>query len=144
MVASDTLPTDMVLVRRMGVSSRPHSTTWVRPETSPAPLSTKAPASTLSAKMGSGGRMAVTPVRTGPLPTTSGPSPRMSVVWPTRTPGTSVIALSDPVGRCPMAKPSSRSRRLTSHLFHTEGTEDTEQEEAEHWLPPLCALCSLW
>ena len=73
--ASDTLPTDMVLVSRMGVSSKPHSTTWVSPETSPAPFSTNEPASTRSEKIGSGGRMAVTPVRTGPSPTTSGPSP---------------------------------------------------------------------
>ena len=42
------------------------------------------------------GRMAVTPVRTGPVPTTSGPSPRTIVVWPTSTPATSVMALSGP------------------------------------------------
>ena len=29
----------------------------------------------------------MTPVRTGPLPTTSFPLPEMSVVWPTSTPG---------------------------------------------------------
>jgi hypothetical protein len=109
-VASDTLPTDMVLVSRIGVSRRPHSTTWVRPETSPAPLSTKEPASTRLEKIGSGGRIAVTPVRTGPSPTTSGPSPSMRVVWPTRTPGTSVMALAGPVGTCPMEKPRTRKR----------------------------------
>ena len=42
--ASETLPTDIVLVSRIGVSSSPHSCTWVSPETSPAPLSTKPPA----------------------------------------------------------------------------------------------------
>ena len=40
------------------------------------------------------GTTTVTPVRTGPCPVTSGPgSPAMSVVWPTRTPATSVMAL---------------------------------------------------
>ncbi len=38
------------------------------------------------------------PVRTGPLPFSSGPSPSTSVVWPTRTPGTSVIAPCGPLG----------------------------------------------
>ena len=42
--------------------------------------------------------MTVTPVRTGPSPTTSEPSPRISVVVPTATPSTSVIALPGPVG----------------------------------------------
>ncbi len=37
--------------------------------------------------------MAVTPVRTGPLPTINFPWPEMSVVWPTSTPFTSVMAL---------------------------------------------------
>ena len=49
--ASETLPTDMVLVSRMGVSSRPHSCTWVSPDTSPAPLSTNAPATARCWKM---------------------------------------------------------------------------------------------
>jgi len=38
------------------------------------------------------GRMAVTPVRTGPCPDLSGPEPRMMVEWPTETPFTSVMA----------------------------------------------------
>src|SRR4051794_13038252 len=54
--------------------------------------------------------MTVTPVRTGPLPTTSGPSPAMSVVWPTRTPATSVIALKGPRGSPPIAIPRSDAR----------------------------------
>src|ERR1700739_1662450 len=40
--------------------------------------------------------MAVTPVRTGPLPTSSLPAPEMIVAWPTSTPFTSVIALLEP------------------------------------------------
>ena len=49
--------------------------------------------------------------RSGPAPAaTSGPSPRMIVRWPTRTPGTSVIALSGPGRPVPMAMPRSRAR----------------------------------
>ena len=91
--ASETFPTAIVLVSRIGVSRRPHSTTWVRPETSPAPLRTKLPASTRFRNTSALGRIAVTPVRTGPLPTSSIPSPEMMVAWPTRTPATSVMAL---------------------------------------------------
>src|SRR5918995_419485 len=52
----------------------------------------------------------VTPVLTGPSPTTSGPSPRMIVECPTRTPSTSVIALFGPAGRLPTVTPRSRAR----------------------------------
>src|SRR6185436_20185668 len=55
--------------------------------------------------------MAVTPVRTGPLPTFSGPSPEMSVVTPTSTPEMSVIALSGP-GVPSNGTPRSRARGL--------------------------------
>jgi hypothetical protein len=48
-------------------------------------------------------------VRTGPSPTRSGPSPEISVVWPTRTPGTSVIAFAGPGGRSPITIPRSRA-----------------------------------
>ena len=56
-------------------------------------------------------RIAVTPVRTGPRPTTSGPRPSMSVVCPTSTPATSVIALSGP-GVPANGTPRSRARGL--------------------------------
>ncbi len=109
--ASDTAPTDMVLVRRMGVSISPHSMTCVMPETSPAPLSTKPPPFMRSMKMLPRlGRMAVTPVRTGPCPGLSGPSPRMMVLCPTSTPSTSVMALYRPVLKRPSGMPSSRAR----------------------------------
>jgi hypothetical protein len=52
----------------------------------------------LSEKNFSIGMIAVTPVRTGPLPAVSLPSPAISVVWPTRTPATSVMAFQVPVG----------------------------------------------
>src|SRR5271157_4516348 len=55
--------------------------------------------------------MAVTPVRTGPLPTMSLPEPEMSVVWPTSTPFTSVMALLGP-GVPSKGTPRSRARGL--------------------------------
>src|SRR5579859_3883452 len=55
--------------------------------------------------------MAVTPVRTGPLPISSLPSPEISVVWPTSTPLTSVIALFGP-GVPSNGTPRSRARGL--------------------------------
>src|SRR5579863_1962622 len=55
--------------------------------------------------------MAVTPVRTGPLPTSSLPSPEMRVVWPTSTPCTSVMELSGP-GVPSKGTPRSRARGL--------------------------------
>ena len=55
--------------------------------------------------------MAVTPVRTGPLPTSSLPSPEISVVWPTSTPLTSVMALLGP-GVPSKGTPRSRARGL--------------------------------
>ena len=81
------------------------------PETSPAPLSTKPPPFIRSMKMLPRlGRMAVTPVRTGPWPGRSGPSPRMMVLWPTSTPSTSVMALYLPGLKRPRGSPSSRAR----------------------------------
>jgi hypothetical protein len=54
--------------------------------------------------------MTVTPVRTGPLPGVSAPSPSMMVLCPTRTPGTSVIALFGPTGIDPIVLPRSLNR----------------------------------
>ena len=82
----------------MGVSINPHSWIWVTPVSSPAPLSTKLPAMGRSRNTSSHGMMAVTPVRTGPLPGELRPSPSMMVLCPTRTPGTSVMALPGPTG----------------------------------------------
>ena len=50
------------------------------------------------------GTIAVTPVRIGPVPTSRGPSPSISVVIPTVTPPTSVIAFSGPGGSRPDAE----------------------------------------
>src|SRR6185369_13446399 len=79
------------------------------------------PASTRSVNTAPGGRMAVTPVRTGPLPTTRGPSPQISVVCPTRTPATSVMAFSGPVGNRPRVKPSWRSLLRTGQAYRRRG-----------------------
>src|SRR5437870_13146375 len=63
--------------------------------------------------------MAVTPLRiTGSEPPGS---PRQTVWWPTRTPGTSVIALWVPVGRNPTGIPKSRA------LPRAGGGDDTDQ-----------------
>src|SRR6266851_4068471 len=108
---SETAPTEMVLVSRIGVSINPHSITWVRPETSPAPFKTNPPPVIRSEKMlPVSGMIAVTPVRTGPCPGRRGPEPRIIVQWPTRTPSTSVIALYLPGLKRPSGKPSSRAR----------------------------------
>ena len=95
--ASRTIPTLWVLVIATGDVSRPDSRTHSRPVSSPLPFSRWHPAKTGSRQAsGPRGETTVTPVRTGPWPTTEGPSPEMSVVWPTRTPATSVMALSGP------------------------------------------------
>src|SRR4051812_33478477 len=60
------------------------------------------------------GTIIVTPVRTGPSPTTRPPSPRITVAWPTRTQPTSVIALAGPGRPCPIATPRSRARTWVS------------------------------
>src|SRR6185503_9010906 len=56
------------------------------------------------------GSTAVTPVRTGPCPTFSAPSPLTIVAWPTSTPATSVMALRRPVGNAPTTMLRSRAR----------------------------------
>jgi hypothetical protein len=55
-------------------------------------------------------------VRTGPLPCTSGPSPLISVVVPTSTPATSVIALNGP-GFPENGSPQSRPRFTSAINF---------------------------
>ena len=95
--ASRTTPTLCVLVMATGPVSVPDSRTHSRPVSSPLPLRRWQPAKTGECvPSGSGGTTTVTPVRIGPWPTTSGPSPSTIVAWPTLTPGTSVIALRGP------------------------------------------------
>ena len=79
-IASRTTPTLKVFVMPIGVVRSPDSRTHSSPVSSPLPFRRWQPA-----KSGvSGGTTIVTPVRTE--------SPSISVVWPTRTPATSVIA----------------------------------------------------
>ncbi len=111
--ASRTVPTECVFVSPIAPLSSPDSRIHSRPVSSPLPLSVCDPAKTGSDQtLPSWGTMTVTPVRTGPLPTTSGPSPRMIVAWPTRTPATSVIAFQGPGWPSPMTIPRSRDRTL--------------------------------
>ena len=78
--ASRTTPTLCVLVIRIGVPRHPDSSTQVVPVISPLPLSEYQAAKARPRSVFPRGRMAVTPVRTGPFPTTSFPSPEISVV----------------------------------------------------------------
>src|SRR5580700_185238 len=95
--ASRTTPTLCVLVIITGPSRNPDSSTHVVPVISPFPFCENQPANTgLFMEFVPRGKMAVTPVRTGPLPTTNFPSPEINVVWPTVTPATSVMAFSAP------------------------------------------------
>ena len=109
--ASATSPTFSVLVSAMGDSITPSSRICSNPTTFPTPLIVWTAARTFSRnRLPPWGRMTVTPVRTGPCPGRSGPSPAWSVTCPTRTPGTSVIALSRPTGNSPTINPASRAR----------------------------------
>ena len=97
MTASRTMPTLWVLVIRMGPSANPDSSIQVVPVISPLPFKDDQPAKQGSSKLRFPlGRIAVTPVRTGPFPTVKAPSPRIIVAWPTSTPFTSVMALNGP------------------------------------------------
>ena len=105
--ASWTTPTECVFVSPIGEVSIPHSRIHSSPVSSPFPFRRWAPAKTGSSQgLPSCGRTTVTPVRTE--------APSIRVVWPTRTPGTSVIAFSSPVGSVPMRIPSSLARGLAT------------------------------
>jgi len=78
------------------------------------------------------GRTAVTPVRTGPLPISRLPSPEMSVVWPTVSPETSVMALSGggvPSKGTPRSRAAGLGRR--SFLSKTEGLRERARRNGE-------------
>jgi len=98
-----------------GPSRKPDSSIQVVPVISPLPLRDHQPAKTgLEKESLPRGRTAVTPVRTGPTPTCSLPSPEMRVVWPTVTPATSVMALRGP------GVPSKGTPRLRARGFEGE------------------------
>ena len=73
MTASRTTPTLWVLVIMMGPSRNPESSSQMVPVISPLPLSVNHAPKTASLELLPRGRMAVTPVRTGPSPTFSLP-----------------------------------------------------------------------
>ena len=94
------MPRLCVLVRAMGVVSRPDSSIQWQPESSPFPFRLNTPAYMAFSTISSAGRTTVTPVRAMP---STGPAPSlMTVECPTRTPLTSVTALYSPQGNPPM------------------------------------------
>src|SRR5213593_97622 len=111
MTASRTTPTLCVFVIITGPARNPDSSSQVVPVISPLPLSVNQPPKTGSPPpfVAPRGKIAVTPVRTGPWPTTSFPCPLTIVLCPTVTPATSVIALSGP-GMPSNGTPRSRAR----------------------------------
>src|SRR5258707_658973 len=78
--ASRTTPTEWVFVIITGPHRNPDSSTQVVPVISPLPFIVNQPANTGSSESLPRGKTAVTPVRTGPFPTTSLPLPATSVV----------------------------------------------------------------
>ena len=130
-VASCTVPTLCVFVIMTGPSRKPDSSTQVVPVISPAPFSANQPAKTGSLSVAlPRGTTAVTPVRTGPLPTSSLPEPRMIVLCPTVTPRTSVIALPGP-GVPSNGTPRSRARGLSAARA-AEAAKRHTTRNAEH------------
>src|SRR5215470_7030366 len=107
--ASRTTPTLCVFVIITGPSRKPDSSTQVVPVISPLPFKENQPAKTGSLSCLPRGKIAVTPVRTGPTPTLSAPSPEIIVFSPTSTPLTSVIAFNAP-GVPSKGTPRSRAR----------------------------------
>src|SRR3974390_649812 len=119
--ASRTPPALFVFVIITGPIKKPDSSTQVVPVISPFPFSDHQPANTpVSLTSFPRGKTAVTPVRTGPFPTTSLPSPLISVVWPTVTPETSVMALSAP-GVPSNGTPRSRARGVLDFSWAEPG-----------------------
>ena len=110
-ISSCTTPTECVFVMQIGVVKKPDSRIHSRPVISPFPLSRCVPAKSGCADFSTDcGKIAVTPVRTGPLPRTNAPSPEMIVSAATRTPATSLIALRGPCAKRPIVMPRSLAR----------------------------------
>src|SRR5712672_1445882 len=107
--ASRTTPTLCVWVIITGPARNPDSSSQVVPVISPLPFNVNQPPKTGSPFVAPRGKTAVTPVRTGPCPTTSFPWPAIIVLCPTVTPETSVMVLSGP-GMPSNGTPRSRAR----------------------------------
>src|SRR5215469_5208302 len=106
----------MVEVRKIGVSTSPHSAAVMKPVHSPAPLSTAPPAGTGLRNMFPPRSTTVTPVRATPRPAGGGGSSRQTVACPTPTPGTSTIDAVCPLGRVPILMPRSAARATGQSL----------------------------
>src|ERR1043166_8230092 len=120
--ASRTTPTEWVLVIITGPHRNPDSSTQVVPVISPLPFMANQPANTGSSEALPRGKIAVTPVRTGPLPTTRLPAPAMRVRCPTSTPATSVMAWSGPsVPSSGIPRSRARSRRCARAAWSVRG-----------------------
>src|SRR5579863_1847496 len=126
MTASRTTPTMCVLVIITGPSRNPESSTQVVPVISPLPFSVNHPAKTESLEPLPRGRIAVTPVRTGPTPAGDDASPEIRVVCPTSTPLTSVMAFSDP-GTPSKGTPRSRARGLVCAHTKLDSVKQTRK-----------------
>ena len=144
MTAWCTIPTLRVLVIISGVSIMPRSSTQVVPVISPSPLSENHAANTGAGSSLPRGQIAVTPVRTGPSPTTSGPLPRMMVACPTVTPDTSVMAFNGP-GVPSNGTPRSRALGLSASwaaacpAIATSATVATIKVMCLMGSPPVCS-----
>src|SRR5258708_6759956 len=100
----------MVDVRKIGVSTRPHSAAARKPVHSPALFSTAPPAGTGLRNMLPPRSITVTPVRAIPRPAGVGGSSRHTVACPTPTPGTSTIDAVCPLGSVPILMPRLAAR----------------------------------
>ena len=110
-------PIACVFDSTIGRLNDPASSIHVVPVISPLPLSEYQPAAHgRPTPARPRGRIAVTPVRTGPSPTISGPSPLIKVVTPTSMPLTSVMAFRGP-GSPGNAIPSPRARGRPSAVW---------------------------
>ena len=118
--ASTAVPTASVLVSTIGDSIVPSSCTCVEPASLPKALPTKTAPATLSRnRLPPCGRIAVTPVRTR--------SPLTTVVWPTRTPATSVIALQR--SGTARARARCRDRARAGRLCATSAAASAQIDE---------------
>ncbi len=111
--ASYTRPSCIVEVRKIGVSTRPHSEAAIKPVHSPAPLSTAPPAGTGLRNMLPPRSITLTPVRATPRPAGGAGSSRHTVACPTPTPGTSTIDAVRPAGSVPILRPRSAARVIS-------------------------------
>jgi hypothetical protein len=133
--ASMAVPTARVLVSTMGVSMVPSSRTCVDPASLPKALPTKtAPATFSWNRLPPCGRIAVTPVRIR--------SPRISVAWPTRTPSTSVMALSGPRfqdagAHAQVARAGAGAALLCPRRLSRRNHEDHDRHEEGHEPGPV-------